>query len=168
MKRLIVILIVSTIVFVCFIKIIFSLFDSVVFSITGSIEYANLDSDGNIVIIDEEITEQPTYLSYVYDNVTIGLLAIRNSKGKVAVVVNTCRFWTKPSNSYFVLKGKKLKSTTCNIKIPIDKIDVPNDDSCYPILIEDRKDVDGKIIIGTEQLKGLTSRFEHWNGPKED
>ena len=31
---------------------------------------------------------------------------------------------------------------------------------------KDRKDEDGKIIIGTEQLNNLKIKFENWKGPK--
>lgn len=34
-------------------------------------------------------------------------------------------------------------------------------DGCNPIGIEERTDEDGKIIIGTEQLKKLKSKFEN-------
>ncbi len=49
------------------------------------------------------------------------------------------------------------------LNVKIDDLDKLEPDGCNPIGIEDRKDKDGKIIIGVEQLKG---QFENWKGPK--
>lgn len=59
--------------------------------ITGKIEKANLDKDGNIIIDEDDITTDITYIDYEYEGVTIGLLAVRDSKDKVKIVVNTCQ-----------------------------------------------------------------------------
>ena len=167
MKKLIIIAIVSILVFIFLIRFyMFTVFP--MYSVVGSVEKAKLNSDGNIVIIDEEVNEQPSFISYRYNGVYIGLLAIRNSKGKVIVIVNTCQSCENKQKAYFLLKGNKLENQSCGNKIKVDDLDNIKDDGCYPIKIKDRKDVNGKIIIGTEQLKELKDRFTNWNGPKDE
>ena len=134
--------------------------------VTGKIVKAELDSDGNIVINEEEITEEAVYISYEYDGVTIGLLAVRNSEGKVIVVVNTCQSCGGSPYAYFVQVGNKIQCQNCGNLFAIDDLDNLTPDGCNPIGIEERIDKDGKITIGTEQLKELKNKFENWKGPK--
>ena len=134
--------------------------------LTGEIVKANLDQDGNIIINESDITEEVIYISYEYEGVTIGLLAVRDSEGKVIVVVNTCQACGRSLYAYFVQVGDKIQCQSCGNLFNIDDLDNLSPDGCNPIGIEERNDVDGKIIIGTEQLKQLRDKFENWKGPK--
>ena len=134
--------------------------------VTGKIVKAELDSDGNIVINEEEITEEAIHISYEYEGVTIGLIAVRNSEGKVIVVVNTCQSCGGSPYAYFVQVGNKIQCQNCGNLFAIDDLDNLTPDGCNPIGIEERTDKDGKITIGTEQLKQLKNKFENWKGPK--
>ena len=135
--------------------------------IKGEVLKANLDDDGNIIIDEKSITNQATYIAYEYEEVTIGLLAVRNSEGKVIVVINTCQSCGGSPYAYFVQVGDKIQCQNCGNLFPIDELDNLTPDGCNPIGIEERKDKDGKIIIGTTQLKELKDKFENWKGPKE-
>ena len=77
--------------------------------ITGKIEKANLDINGNIVIDEAAITTDITYIDYEYEGVTIGLLAVRDSKDKVQVVVNTCQSCGGSPYAYFVKVGDSIQ-----------------------------------------------------------
>lgn len=133
---------------------------------TGKIEKAKLDTDGNIVIKEKDITEKVVYISYQYEGVNIGLLAVRNSHGKVIVVVNTCQSCGGSPYAYFVQVGDKIQCQNCGNLFSIDDLDNLSPDGCNPIGIDERKEEDGKIIIGTKQLKELKDKFENWKGPK--
>ena len=134
--------------------------------IKGEVLKANLDKDGNIVIIEESITNQAVYYAYEYEGVTIGLLAVRNSSGKVIVVINTCQSCGGSPYAYFVQVGNKIQCQNCGNYFAIDDLDNLTPDGCNPIGIENRTEKDGKIIIGTEQLKNIKNKFENWEGPK--
>ena len=134
--------------------------------VTGKIVKANLDNDGNIIINEDEITEEVVYISYEYEGVTIGLIAVRDSEGKVIVVVNTCQSCGGSPYAYFVQVVNKIQCQNCGNLFDIDDLDNLTPDGCNPIGIEDRTDKDGKIIIGTKQLKQLKNKFENWKGPK--
>ena len=134
--------------------------------IKGEVLKANLDDDGNIIIEEKSITDQVEYIAYEYENVTIGLLAVRNSKGKVIIVINTCQSCGGSPYAYFVQVGDKIQCQNCGNLFAIDELDNLVPDGCNPIGIEKRTDKDGKIIIGTTQLKELKDKFENWKGPK--
>ena len=134
--------------------------------IKGSPVKVTLNEDRNIVIDEDSITNQVTYYTYEYEGVIIGLLAVRNSEGKVIVVVNTCQSCGGSPYAYFVQVGDKIQCQNCGNTFAIDDLDNLTPDGCNPIGIEEREDKDGKIIIGTEQLKELKEKFENWKGPK--
>jgi len=134
--------------------------------ITRKIVKAKLDDNGNIIINEDEITEEVVYISYEYEGVTIGLIAVRNSEGKVIVVINTCGSCGGSPYAYFVQVGNKIQCQNCGNLFAIDDLDNLTQDGCNPISIEERTDKDGKITIGTNQLKQLKNKFENWKGPK--
>lgn len=134
--------------------------------IVGNIEKATLDYDGNIIIKKSKITEKVVYISYEYEGVTIGLLAVKDSKGYVKVVVNTCQSCGGSPYAYFVQVGNKIQCQNCGSMFSIDELDNLTDDGCNPINIEDKKEKDGNIVIETTQLKKLKDKFENWKGPK--
>lgn len=134
--------------------------------ITGKIEKANLDSNGNIVIDEAVITTDITYIDYEYEGVTIGLLAVRNSKDKVQVVVNTCQSCGGSPYAYFVKVGDSIQCQNCGNMFKIDELDNLKLGGCNPIAIVSKKEKDGKITIVSDELKALKSKFTNWQGPK--
>ena len=134
--------------------------------VTGKIVKANLDSNGNIIINEKDIDIFATYIDYEYEGVTIGLLAVRNSEGKVIVVVNTCQSCGGSPYAYFVQVNDKIQCQNCGNLFAIDDLDNLVPDGCNPIGIENRIDKDGKIIIETKQLNLLKDKFANWKGPK--
>ena len=134
--------------------------------VTGKIVKADLDSNGNIIINEKDIDIFATYIDYEYEGVTIGLLAVRNSEGKVIVVVNTCQSCGGSPYAYFVLVNDKIQCQNCGNLFAIDDLDNLVPDGCNPIGIENRIDKDGKIIIETKQLNLLKDKFANWKGPK--
>lgn len=134
--------------------------------ITGKIVKANLNNDGNIIIKTKDITTKAMYISYEYEGITIGLLAVRDSKNNVKVVVNTCQSCGGDPNVYFVQVGNKIQCQNCKNMFAIDELDNLEDGGCNPIAIKDKKTQDGVITIGINQLKELKDKFKNWNGPK--
>lgn len=134
--------------------------------ITGKIVKANLNDDGNIIIKTKNITTKAMYISYEYEGITIGLLAVRDSKNNVKVVVNTCQSCGGDPNVYFVQVGNKIQCQNCKNMFAIDELDNLEDGGCNPIAIKDKKIQDGVITIGVDQLKELKDKFKNWNGPK--
>ena len=134
--------------------------------IKGNIVKADLDKNGNIVINEADITDIATYISYEYDGITIGLLAVRDSKNEVKVVVNTCQSCGGSPYAYFVQVGNQIECQNCTNRFDIDNLDNLVEDGCNPIAIKERTDKNGVITIGTRQLKELKDKFENWQGPK--
>ncbi len=134
--------------------------------ITGEIVKASTNSAGNIIIKESDITNEVVYISYEYEGVTIGLLAVKDSNGNVKVVINTCQSCGGSPYAYFVQIGDKIQCQNCGSVFAIDELDNLIEDGCNPIAIEDKETKDGIITIGVEQLKELKSKFENWKGPK--
>ena len=134
--------------------------------ITGKIVKANMDKDGNIIIKESDITDKVVYISYEYEGVTIGLLAVKDSNGNVKVVINTCQSCGGSPYAYFVQVGNKIQCQNCGNMFAIDELDNLEDGGCNPIAIKDKKIQDGVITIGVDQLKELKDKFKNWNGPK--
>ena len=134
--------------------------------VTDEIKQVELNDEGKIVIDEKEITDKVTYFDYLYEDTHIGLFAVRNSKGKVIVVVNTCQSCGGSPYAYFVQDNEYVQCQNCGNMFLIDDLDHLEKDGCNPIEIEDLTRNKGKIIIGTEQLKELKVKFENWKGPK--
>ena len=132
----------------------------------GKIEKANLDSNGNIVIDEASITTDITYIDYEYEGVTIGLLAVRDSKDEVKVVVNTCQSCGGSPYAYFVKVGNSIQCQNCGNMFKIDELDNLEINGCNPIAIVKKSEKDGKITIIPDELKALKSKFTNWQGPK--
>lgn len=134
--------------------------------ITGKIVKANTNSAGDIIITESDITDEVVYIGYEYEEVTLGLLAVKDSNGSVKVVINTCQSCGGSPYAYFVQVGDKIQCQNCGSVFTIDELDNLTEDGCNPIAIEDKETKDGVITIGVEQLKELKSKFENWKGPK--
>ena len=134
--------------------------------ITGKVEKATLDKDGNITIDEAAITTDITYIDYEYEGVTIGLLAVRDSKDKVQVVVNTCQSCGGSPYAYFVKVGDSIQCQNCGNLFKIDELDNLEVNGCNPIAIVNKKEKDGQITIVSDELKALKNKFTNWQGPK--
>lgn len=134
--------------------------------ITGKVVKADLDNDGNIMVKENDITDKVVYISYEYEGVTIGLLAVKDLSGNVKVVVNTCQSCGGSPYAYFVQVGDKIQCQNCGNMFSIDELDNLESDGCNPIAVEDKHTKDEIITIGTKQLKELKDKFENWKGPK--
>lgn len=134
--------------------------------VTGPIVKANLDEQGNIIINEDDITNVATYISYEYEEVTIGLIAVRDSKGDIKVVINTCYSCGGAPYAYFVQVDNMLQCQNCGNLFAIDSLGTLTPDGCNPIAIDNISKEGKTITIGTEQLKDLKGKFENWKGPK--
>ena len=81
--------------------------------ITGKVKKAELNESNYIVIKESDITKEATYINYEYEGVTIGLLAVRDSKGNIKVVINTCQSCEGSPSAYFVQIGDEIQCQNC-------------------------------------------------------
>ena len=92
---------------------------------------------------------------------TIGLLTVRDSKGNVKVIINTCQSCEGSPSAYFVQIGDEIQCQNCKSTFAIDNLDNVVENGCNPMLIKD-----GIITIGTKQLNNLKDKFANWEGLK--
>ncbi len=134
--------------------------------ITGKVVEANLDKNGDIEINKNDITNKVMYIDYKASKTIVGLLAVRNSKSEVKVVVNTCQSCKGAPYAYFVQVGNKIQCQNCGSMFSIDDLDSLVEDGCNPISLEEKEELDDKIIIKKEQLEKIKDDFKNWKGPK--
>lgn len=77
--------------------------------VTGEIKRAELNENNDIVIKESDITDEADYINYEYEGVTIGLLAVKDSKRNTKVVVNTCQSCGGSPYVYFVQVGNMIQ-----------------------------------------------------------
>lgn len=135
-------------------------------NVIQNIRRAEFDNNGNIVINKADITTNATYIDYEYDGVDIGLLAVRDSKDNVKVVVNTCQACNGSPLAYFVQAGKRIQCQNCKNSFNISDLDNLVEYGCNPLVIENKIETEDTITIEVEQLQLLKSNFENWQGQK--
>lgn len=126
---------------------------------------AMLNDDGNIVISEEEITEEATFINYEVDEITIGLIAVRGTDGIVRVAFNTCQSCSPSPNAYFIQEGEYFVCQNCETKFHVDDIGKKKG-GCNPAPVEEMTSEDGVITISKEYVESYKEKFENWNGPK--
>lgn len=124
------------------------------------------NANGDIEINKNDITNKVMYIDYKASKTTVGLLAVRNSKNEVKVVVNTCQSCKGAPYAYFAQVGNKIQCQNCGSMFSIDDLDSLVDDGCNPISLEEKEELDDKIIIKKEQLEKIKDDFKNWKGPK--
>jgi uncharacterized membrane protein len=134
--------------------------------ITGKISQVNLDSNGDILINKDEVTEEVSYYDYVYLDVTIGLLAVKDSSGNIKVVVNTCQSCGGSPYAYFVQVNDKVQCQNCGNLFAIDSLGDLVEFGCNPIPIENMEEDSDNIKISHEEIEAYKDKFENWEGPK--
>ncbi len=134
--------------------------------ITGKVRKASLNDDGYIVINKSEVTQKVSYYNYIYEDVQIGLLTVKDSSGNVRIVINTCQSCGGAPYAYFVQVGNKIQCQNCGNMFSIDDLGNLEEDGCNPITIEDLTDEGDIIKIGVKQLEDLKDKFKDWKGPK--
>lgn len=133
--------------------------------ITGEVSKALLDSKGDIVIKKKDVTDEVRYYNYEYDGIQISILAVRDSRNKVQVVMNTCQSCGGSPKAYFVQIGKRIRCQNCRSFFDIDKLDELEEDGCNPLAIEDKVDEGEKITISHQELEKYKDKFDNWQGP---
>lgn len=126
---------------------------------------ASLNEEGDIVIKEEDITNDATFLSYEIDEVTIGFIVVRGTDGKLRVAFNTCQSCTPSPNAYFVQKGEYFECQNCKNKFHVDKIGIEQG-GCNPAPVEEMTQGDGVITISAKYANTYRDNFKNWNGPK--
>ena len=127
-----------------------------------------LVEDGKVLIKKNYITDQALYVNYVLDDVQVGLITLKDSKGEIVVVVNTCQSCGGAPYAYFVQVGDKLQCQNCGSMFSIDELNDLSDDGdgCNPVPLDDMYLTDEYVVIDTSQLDNLTDKFQNWLGPK--
>lgn len=119
--------------------------------------------DTHIAINPEEITTTATFYNYEVDGITIQLIAVRGTDGRIRVVFNTCQSCSPSPDAYFIQEGEYFICQNCQTKIHVDKLD-DSSFGCSPVRIEGEEDINGLIVISKEKIEEAKERFKTWQG----
>jgi hypothetical protein len=116
-----------------------------------------------LVIDKSKITTKASFIPYEAGGVKMEVIAVKDSKGNVRTVLNTCQICFKSGKGYFVQEGSDLVCQNCKNKFPIDKLgEAKNGCNPVPIPAEYIKD-DGKTItISADFLAQSADLFKNW------
>lgn len=131
----------------------------------NTVSKVTLNGSGDIIIKEEDITNEATFLNYEIDEVQIGFIVVRGTDGKVRIAFNTCQTCNPSPNAYFIQKEEYFECQNCKNKFHVDKIGVEKG-GCNPAPVEEMTQEDGVITLSAEYANTYKDNFENWNGPK--
>lgn len=136
------------------------------FFITGCDDNKYIDvysNDGKIIIDTTNITSKATFVNYEVDSVVIQFIVVRGSDGVVRIAFNTCQVCNPSPNAYFIQKGNYLECQNCKTKFSIDKLGIEIG-GCNPQPVENKQELENKIILDQEYVETFKEKFVDWNG----
>ena len=131
----------------------------------GGFQDATLDDNGNIVIQEENITKNATFINYDADGVTVQFLAVRAGDG-VRLAYNTCQSCSPSPYAYFVQDGDKLVCQNCGQTFAAENVG-QGGYGCNPAAVPDAVSSGGTITIPAASALAVSNRFVNWQGPTE-
>lgn len=122
--------------------------------------------DDEIIINTEDVDSNITFVNYEVDGIIIQFIVVRGEEGNIRIAFNTCQVCNPSPNAYFVQKGNYIECQNCGSKFKIDDIGIKKG-GCNPTPVEQKKELEGKIILSKDYVESFKSKFENWNGPVE-
>lgn len=122
--------------------------------------------DDEIIIDTKDIDDNITFVSYEVDGITIQFIVVRGSDGNIRIAFNTCQVCNPSPNAYFIQKGNYIECQNCGTKFKIDDIGIKKG-GCNPTPVEEKKELEDKIIISKDYVESFKTKFQNWNGPIE-
>lgn len=127
---------------------------------------ASVNEDGDIVVEEDSISEDATFITYRVDDVNMQFIAVRASDGTVRLAFNTCQSCNPAPKAYFVQKGNNFICQNCGTSFSTDQIGVERG-GCNPAIIEEKTEENGTIIIAKDYVEYYKENFASWQGPTE-
>ena len=123
--------------------------------------YAERNSEGNIVIRADRLTNETVSFIRIAADSKIELLAHLDGSGHVKAALGTCQSCNGSPNAYFIQEGDHLKCNNCGLTFPLDVLDTPGY-GCHPIMIDPAMitENDIGIVIDTGSLMTYEPLFE--------
>ncbi len=127
-----------------------------------------LDITGNtedkIVIETQDVTAKAEFLNYKVDDVTIQLIVVRGTDGKVRIAFNTCQVCSPSPKAYLIQNGEYIICQNCGTKFHINK--VGEEKGGYnPTPVEEQTTEGNRIILSKSYVESFKDKFADWQGP---
>lgn len=136
-----------------------------VFIVMMLLEGAEKDAqtEGNIEILKEEITEKASFYSYEMDGTALEVMAVKATDGTVRTAFNTCQVCYSSGRGYYKQNGTYLVCQNCGNAYISDEVELMTG-GCNPVPImeSDKTETSDKIIISRELLEKYQVIFANW------
>lgn len=132
----------------------------------GARSPAKAESGENIEISVDSLSSMASFYDYDADSVTVEIMALRDSDGKVRVALNTCQVCAGSPYAYFVQEGDNFICQNCGNVFPTEVVGVntANENGCNPVPVtEDVYTLENEILtIPAAFLEANAYRFVNW------
>lgn len=122
------------------------------------------NSEDKIVIETQDVTSKAEFLNYKIDDVTIQLIVVRGTDGKVRIAFNTCQVCSPSPKAYFIQSGEYIICQNCGTKFHINKVGEEKG-GCNPTPVEEQIIEGNRIILSKSYVESFKDKFADWQGP---
>lgn len=120
-------------------------------------------TEGDIVIVKEDITEKASFYPYEIDGVNLEVMAVKAEDGTVRTAFNTCQICYSSGRGYYKQQGDYIVCQNCgNSYTPEDVEVITGGCNPVPITKEDKTESDDTITINRELLEEYQAIFANW------
>lgn len=120
-------------------------------------------TEGNIVIAKEEITETASFYPYEINGVNLEVMAVKAEDGTIRTAFNTCQICYSSGRGYYKQEGNYIVCQNCGNAYTSNDVEVITG-GCNPVPItkENKTETLDSITIDRELLEEYQSIFANW------
>lgn len=124
------------------------------------------DSEGNITIPAETVTQSARFYNYDADGVTVQLVTLRDKGGDVHIAFNTCQSCSPSPMAYYSQDGEVMMCNNCGFTFEPEQVGITHG-GCNPWPVEGVSVSTDEITVRADSLDNMRDVFSTWNGPVE-
>lgn len=122
-----------------------------------------VQTEGDLVISKEDITEKASFYPYEIDGVNLEVMAVKASDGTIRTAFNTCQVCYSSGRGYYQQQGDYIVCQNCRNAYTPEEVEVISG-GCNPVPIttNDKIESDNSITIDRELLEEYKIIFANW------
>lgn len=111
----------------------------------------------------KDLSSQAQFYPVTVDGTKMEVLALKDSKGNVRTVYNTCQVCYSSGKGYYVQQGDKLVCQNCGNQFGVDQVEIQSG-GCNPVpIFDDSKTTSGtEVTIPYTTLQKAEATFANW------
>ena len=135
-------------------------------SASGGTLYTTIipDSDGNIVIDKDSISNTASYYNYQSGDTIVQLVGIATDSGEKRLAFNTCQSCNPSPQAYYQQQGDLLICQNCGFDFSPEAVGAVAG-GCNPMPLEKLTETDEQFLIPAAYLDTFVDVYASWTGP---